>query len=134
MIKIEDIYKFVLDNNPPLDEVIPKYKITINYYDRTEEIVTEDLTILSNIPCPSAETELLNQQEYDEYFKKLIEFKNRSEYIWYLILKEMWRDVDDKTFEEIYKNTWDTYHSIGGWDMVGEKMEEYYDDTNLTPI
>jgi hypothetical protein len=131
MIKIEDIYKFVLDNNPPLDEIIPKYKITINYYDRTEEIVTEDLTILSNIPCPSAETELLNQQEYDEYFKKLIEFKNRSEYIWYLILKEMWRDVDDKSFEEIYKNTWDTYHSIGGWNMVGEKMEEYYTTINI---
>jgi len=131
MIKIEDIYKFVLDNNPPLDEIIPKYKITINYYDRTEEIFTEDLTILSNIPCPSAETELLNQQEYDEYFKKLIEFKNRSEYIWYLILKEMWRDVDDKSFEEIYKNTWNTYHSIGGWNMVGEKMEEYYTTINI---
>jgi hypothetical protein len=125
MIKIEDIYKFVLDNNPPLDEVIPKYKITINYYDRTEEIVTEDLTILSNIPCPSAETELLNQQEYDEYFKKLIEFKNRSEYIWYILLKGS-LNLDEKIFEDTYKNYWDMYYHVGGWDLVAEKMEQNF--------
>jgi hypothetical protein len=126
MIKIEDIYKFVLENNPPIEEVIPEYKITINYYDRSEEILTKDLSILKDTPCPNAHIDFLNEKEYDIYHKKIYEFKDRAEYIWYLILKHSWLNVKEEEFEEIYKNMWDKYYKEGGWDLVAHNMEEYY--------
>lgn len=124
MKKFQEIYQYVQDQNTLPAEVIPNYKVIINRYAITEILHTTDLTILKNINAPSIDVEFVNQQEYEEYFSIMLNFLNRAEYIWYLLLKDEWSDFDETEFESLYRKTWDTYFSEGSWDLVAEKMTE----------
>lgn len=125
MIKFDDICKFVTESNQPLLEVIPEYKVICKYYDNEEYFYTKDLSDINSISAPHIAIEFINEKEYSDYQKLKLELLNRSEYIWYLLIKEEYKHIEDKKFEEIYKKTWDEHHHKGGWDLVSEKMIDF---------
>ena len=124
--KYKELFEFVLSNNEPLLEVTPLYKIIVHYYDRKEIFYTPDVTEANSISAPGIEIEIENREEYNEYLTTLCTYNERAEYIWYLLLKHSWNNVEEKEFEEVYKNMWDKYYKEGGWDLIAEHMENHY--------
>ena len=110
-------------NNKKLKKIIPVYEIKLNFYDRTEILTTEDITIINDIKCPNIEINLLNRKKYENYKEKEQNYLNRAEYMWYIMFQEKWKYLEENIFQECYKKTWDTYYKNGGWDLVAEKME-----------
>lgn len=123
--KYKELFEFVLSNNGSLLEVVPVYKIIVNYYDRKEVFYTKDVTEANSISAPHIEIEIENQEEYNQYLTTLNTYNQRAEYIWYLLIKEEYKHIEDKKFEEIYKKAWDEHHHKGGWDLVAEKMIDF---------
>lgn len=129
--KYKEIFDFVVSNNVPVTEVKPMYKILVQWYDKEEVIYTENVSIVNNIKAPGIEITIENKEEYEKYHIDLHKFTERSEYIWYLLLKEEWKNLSEDAFESCYKNCWDKYHKEGGWDLVAEKMESVVKENHI---
>lgn len=121
--KYKEIYEFVLSNNEPLNEVVPLYKINVHHYDKMETIHTKNVSVVNTIAAPFIEVEIENQKEYQDYLTTINTYNERSEYIWYILLRELWNKLSTEEFDQCYKKCWDKYHKEGGWDLVAEKME-----------
>ena len=132
--KFKKLYQYVLNVNEPLQEVTPLYKITFNYYDRKEVIYTEDPSDANLSDAPNINIEIDNIEDYENYQHQLYEYINRAEYMYYTILKEIWKDLSEEEFEECYKECWDKYHNEGGWDLVGEMMPSIVESRNVINI
>jgi hypothetical protein len=130
MQSYQEIYEFVLANNEPLKEVVPLYKINVQYNDRTETILTTNISEANSIVAPFIEIDIENQKQYDEYLLKLNEYTERVEYIWYILFKEEWKDLTNEEFENCYKKCWDNYHKEGGWDLVSKMMQSVVEEND----
>ena len=112
--KYKQIYEFVLSNNEPLVVVEPIYKVTIHYYDNTKVFLTKTPSEVDTTSASSVEINIDNIEDYGEYTKTVNLYNQRAEYIWYLLLKEQYKHLEEKVFLDRYKECWDKYHKNGG--------------------
>jgi hypothetical protein len=126
MIPYKTIEEYVHAHVTIPEEVKPVYESEINVNGEKIYMEHDDPSVFSvyNGPYNSVHTKIKNKKEYDDYSETIIGIVNRVEYCWYMIFRDIWKDLPEDVFQKCYKQAWDKAHPIGGWDKIPEVMEE----------